>query len=123
VATLAPTEDDLRKFLRDIVFARLIGNCAAYENGSPESGVRPPAKRDSESKLNTFIELLNAPERSFRLEASGFCVLNEEKQPVELPLLHCADRRQWIVGIVRFSAQEALEAQSRESNKHRYIYL
>lgn len=123
LAMLAPTEDDLRKFLRDIVFSRFISNCASYEDGSPESGIRPPARRSSENKLNTFVELLNSPERLFRLEDSGFCVLNESKTPIELPLLHCSDRRQWIVSIVRFSAQEALEAQSRESNKHRYIYL
>lgn len=123
LAALAPTEDDLRRFLRNIVFGRFISNCAAFPDGMPQADFRSTSNRSSEDKLNALINLLNTPERLFRLEASGFSIPVESCQPVELPLLYSSDRRQWIVSIVRFNTQEAFAAQEREPKKHRYIYL
>lgn len=41
----------------------------------------------------------------------------------ELPLMHCADRRQWIVCLVAFPTFEAAEALKAESRIHRYIFI
>lgn len=123
LAALAPTEGDLRRFLRDLVFERFISNAASFRDGHPESGFSPRASRSGEDKLNALLGLLNAPERLFHMTTSGFSCRNKTAQPVELPLLHCSDRRQWIVCIVRFDTQEAFEAQGRELHKHRYIYF
>lgn len=41
----------------------------------------------------------------------------------ELPMLHCADRRQWIVCMVAFPTYEAAEALKAESRIHRYIFV
>jgi hypothetical protein len=41
----------------------------------------------------------------------------------ELPMLHCADRRQWIVCMVAFPTYEAAEALKAESRIHRYIFI
>lgn len=129
LAILAPTETDTRKFLRDVVFSRIVNNCASFHDGRPESEFRSAANRTGEEKLETLINLLQDPTALFRVEKSGHRIpsmvspTEGKRHDLELPLLHSSDRRQWIMSVVNFDVAEAMAAQSREPNKHRYIYL
>ena len=129
LAILAPTEADTRKFLRDVIFSRIVNNCTSFRDGRPESEFRTAANRTSEEKLETLINLLQDPTALFRVEKSGYRIpsmvssTEEKRHDLELPLLHSSDRRQWAMSIANFDVGEAMAAQGRESNKHRYIYL
>lgn len=125
LAALAPTSDDVRKFLRDIVFMRVVSNCASFQDGRPQSEFRTASNRTVEEKLAALVDLLSAPDTFFRLEASGFRIPGSAPATadLDLPLMHCSDRRQWIVCFVSLRIDEAVAAQNREPGKHRYIYL
>lgn len=78
--------------------------------------------------LRGLIAWLNTPERFFRLEGSGISMPGapaaaSSEPPASLPMLHCSDRRQWLVCLIRFSAADALQALQRETHTHRYIFI
>ncbi len=129
IATLAAGEEDSRKFLRYLAFMRMVNNSASFANGDPEQGIRSVTNRSGEEKLESLLSLLARPATWFRLESSGFRVpamdagQNDKAPLVELPLLHCSDRRQWIACFVSFPLAEAADALAQEVHKHRYIYF
>lgn len=71
---------------------------------------------------------LRRPAEALRLEAGaakipGRSPDGEKLGHYELPVMHCADRRQWIVCLVAFPTYEAAEALKAESRTHRYIFI
>jgi len=79
--------------------------------------------------LQGLIAWLEAPEKYFRLEVGGAFLPSDRQHAgrdsaaLELPLLHCSDRRQWLVCLVRFPVAEALQALERETHYHRHIFI
>lgn len=79
--------------------------------------------------LQSLIRWLGQPESFFRLEPSGITLPGSppvgasSRKPIELPLLRCSDRRQWLVCFVRLSAAESVHALRRETHNHRYIFI
>jgi len=79
--------------------------------------------------LGALIRWLSKPESFFRLEKSTIAMPSanpvgaSSHKPLELPLLHCSDRRQWLVCFVRLSAAEGAQALQRETHTHRYIFI
>lgn len=99
------------------------------DNGGSPEYVYAAEELTPDNLLHGLISWLNKPESFFRLEASqvgmpgNSAVGASAKKPVELPLLHCSDRRQWLVCFVRFPASEGAQALQRESHTHRYIFI
>lgn len=78
-----------------------------------------------ETLLEGLIGWLSAPDRYFRIDPAGTELPGVDKShPVSrLPTLHCSDRRQWSVCIVRFSVAEGLQALEQETHHHRHIFI
>jgi hypothetical protein len=71
---------------------------------------------------------LRRPEEVLRLTAGeiripGRSADGAQSGHYELPVLHCADRRQWIVCLAAFPTFEAAEALKAETRIHRYIFI
>jgi hypothetical protein len=73
--------------------------------------------------LKGLVAWLEAPENHLRIESSHVAVADQQGGWAELPLMRCADRRQWVISLVRISVQEALNALASESRCHRYILV
>jgi hypothetical protein len=73
--------------------------------------------------LKALVSWLESPEEYLRIESSNVAVTDPWRGRIELPLMRCADRRQWVVSLVEVSVQEALGALSGQSRCHRYILL
>lgn len=79
--------------------------------------------------LKGLLAWLATPERFFRLETSATTLPGSFGDggavagPIRLPLLHCSDRRQWLVCLARFSVAEGSAALQRETHNHRYILI
>jgi hypothetical protein len=82
----------------------------------------------SERALQVLIDWLHAPEQRLRLETGeGHPMVgpvgDNGKCQIQMPTLAGADRRKWLVCVVEFPLQEALDAIKRESQSHRYILI
>jgi hypothetical protein len=82
----------------------------------------------SERALDVLINWLHAPEQRLRVESGeGHPIVGpldgEDRGRLQMPTLASADRRRWLVCLVSFSLQEALDAIKRETQSHRYILL
>lgn len=77
--------------------------------------------------LRGLMAWLQTPEIFFQLKESPISLPQTEGAPsvAQAPLqqLHCSDRRQWLVCLVRFSVAEGRHALQRESHTHRYIFI
>jgi hypothetical protein len=80
----------------------------------------------SERVLDVLINWLHAPEQRFRIETGeGHPLIGpvNGNGQLQMPTLAGADRRKWLVCLVSFSVQEALDAIKRETQSHRYILI
>ena len=143
VRSLAPTEADARKYLRLAAFKRVVMNFAAHadrlrrkerllaverniqsEVSGPVNGglagefVAAGKELVPDNLLRGLVAWLHSPEMYFRVDAGDVASAG-----AALPTLHSSDRRQWLVSFVRFPVEEALQALSRETHNHRYIYV
>lgn len=71
---------------------------------------------------------LRRPEEALRVTSGdiripGRSPAGDQTGHYELPTMHCADRRHWIVCLVAFPTYEAAEALKAESRIHRYIFV
>ena len=77
--------------------------------------------------LRGLMAWLKTPEIFFQLKESPISLPQVEGAPsaahASLQQLHCSDRRQWLVCLVRFSIAEGHHALQRESHTHRYIFI
>lgn len=75
----------------------------------------------------SLIAWLQAPDQQLRIEAAEPSVFVPAtaagESPCHLPQLASADRRKWLVCLVRFPLLEAVNAVARESRPHRYILI
>lgn len=143
IRSLAPKESDAREYLRLVAVSRIARSFAEHvdklrrkerllklewnlQSELPES-VGPADSEEfvyaateltPENLLKGLIAWLNSPATHFRVETNGIR-LGE----LELPLLHTADRRQWVVCMVRFACRDGLDALGRETRTHRYIFI
>lgn len=78
-----------------------------------------------ENMLRGLITWLESPAEHLRVVDAGAAVGGQPgtQQVLEFPVMHCADRRQWIVSIVRFQTQEGVETLRQEKRIHRYIFI
>lgn len=79
-----------------------------------------------ENMLKGLLSWLASPECFLRLEHNDSTLPpagDGAATAPNLPLLHCSDRRQWLVCLVRFPAAEAAAALRRETHNHRYILI
>lgn len=98
------------------------------ESGNEPEFVYAAQELTPDNLLAGLVAWLNAPERFFRLADSAITMpavsaAAVSQPPARLPLLHCSDRRQWLVCFIRFSAADALQALQRETHTHRYIFI
>jgi hypothetical protein len=82
----------------------------------------------SQRAFDTLIDWLHAPEQRLRLETGeGHPMVgpigNDGKCQVQMPTLASTDRRKWLVCVVEFPLQEAVDAIKRETQSHRYILI
>lgn len=82
----------------------------------------------SQRALDILIDWLHAPEQRLRLETGeGHPMVGpvgeDGKCQLQMPTLAGADRRKWLVCVVEFPLQEALDAIKRETQSHRYILI
>jgi hypothetical protein len=82
----------------------------------------------SQRAFDTLVDWLHAPEQRLRLETGeGHPMVGpvgeDGKCQVQMPTLASADRRKWLVCVVEFPLQEALDAIKRETQSHRYILI
>jgi hypothetical protein len=73
--------------------------------------------------LKGLVAWLETPENHLRLEPSSFAVTDQRGGRTELPVMRCADRRHWVVGLVQIPVEEALSALASETRCHRYILI
>lgn len=143
IRSLAPKESDAREYLRLVAVSRLVRQFAehvdklrrrqrllklewnlqselpsAVSAGSSEEFVYAEQELTPENLLKGLIAWLQSPDSHFRVDPHGLKVGD-----LALPLLHTADRRQWLVCIVRFDCQDGLEALAKENRTHRYIFI
>jgi hypothetical protein len=140
IRSLAPKESDAREYLRLVAFSRLVKHFVEHVdklrrkdmrqkleynlqnelagNGSTTSSKESVDALTPENLLKGLVAWLNSPSTHFRIDPNGLR-LGE----FELPLLHTADRRQWLVCMVRFSCQDGLKALAKETRNHRYILI
>ena len=83
---------------------------------------------DAQRAFDTLIDWLHAPEQRLRLETGeGHPMVGpvgaDGKCQIQMPTLASADRRKWLVCVVEFPLQEALDAIKRETQSHRYILI
>lgn len=77
-----------------------------------------------EKLLQGLISWLASPANFFHLKSGEIRLPTPTADKNgTMPLLHCSDRRQWLVCFVRFSAEEAERALQRETHNHRYIFI
>lgn len=145
--SLAGDADDTREMLRLAAFDRLLLDFAEHVGklrrkdrmlkiewewnlqhdatrvmaGEPQPEyVYAASELTPENQLHGLLTWLSTPNCFFQLQAPA----GDNPSPAnELPLLHCSDRRQWQVSLVRFSAEEAAAALQRETHNHRYILI
>jgi len=82
----------------------------------------------SQLAFDTLIDWLHAPEQRLRLETGeGHPMVgpvgDNGKCQLQMPTLAGTDRRKWLVCVVEFPLQEALDAIKRETQSHRYILI
>lgn len=99
------------------------------ESGGNPEFVYANQELTPDNLLRALISWLEKPERFFRLEAGESPVAenlpngSSAQAPLDLPLLHCSDRRQWLSCLVQFSTDEASQALEQETHTHRYIFI
>lgn len=79
-----------------------------------------------EKLLDGLIAWLSAPEKYLRLQNTEIVLPTDPANGAthhRLPLLHCSDRRQWLVCLVRFPVAEGLQALEQETHHHRHIFI
>jgi hypothetical protein len=73
--------------------------------------------------LRGLVAWLETPEKHLRIESSNIVLADQGGERTELPIMRCADRRHWVVSLVKIPVQEALAALASESRCHRYILI
>ena len=149
--SLAPTDAFCRGSLRRASFDRLLNNFSEHvdklrrkrkllkvewsllnESQVNHSGnenqefVYAETELAPDNLLKGLISWLQSPSEHLRVAASNVRVVGKSRhgeEEHELPLIHCADRRQWVVCQVQFSVAEALSALAGEPRAHRYILI
>lgn len=148
--SLAPKEADARSYLAFVATKRLLNDFAEHVNKlrrrerlfklewnirneavdpatvDPGEYVLAADELTPDKLLRGLIGWLEAPEKYFRLGAGGAFLPGDPAAgaaPGELPQLHCSDRRQWLVCLVRFPVDEGLQALAQESHTHRHIFI
>lgn len=147
--SLAPTAADARDYLAHAALQRILNDFAEHVNKlrrkdhllKVEWNIRnevatPPSPADSrefisfhdltpDKVLQGLIGWLASPEKYLRLAGSGIFLPAgaDSDECRELSLLHCSDRRQWLVGLVRFPVAEGLQALAEETHHHRHIFI
>lgn len=81
-----------------------------------------------ENMLRGLIAWLEAPEEHLRVragehEAPPAHTTAQQPLPHRLPVMHTADRRQWIVCLIKVPTREAIDAINIEKRNHRYIFI
>ena len=71
---------------------------------------------------------LRRPAEHLRIDVAGGVIAHGQSNGhdapyLKLPLLHCADRRQWLVCMVSLPTQEAFDALAQETHVHRYVFI
>jgi hypothetical protein len=105
------------------------GNGSAAADDSLDSQIASAVQdTGSERALDVLINWLHAPEQRLRLETGEGHPLvgpvdSDGKCQIQMPTLATADRRKWLVCLVNFPLQEAVDAIKRETQPHRYILI
>lgn len=78
--------------------------------------------------LQGLIDWLTDPSRHLNIQPRGFRISIKKPDgstPDEyvFPTMHTADRRHWLVCIVRFTMEDCVAAMKQESKVHRYIFI
>ena len=95
---------------------------AAKEDQAPEFVIAEQVLQP-DNLLSGLVAWLETPENHLRIESSNIILADQEGVGVALPVMRCADRRHWVVSLVKMEVQEALDALASESRCHRYILI
>ncbi|MFZ2269635.1 MAG: hypothetical protein WAV95_18820 [Azonexus sp.] len=149
IRSLAPGLKDTRDYLAFAAFKRILNDFAEHVNKlrrkdhllkmewniqndvaaklSPAESMEYVSVHDltPETLLQGVIGWLSSPEKYLRLEDTGVSLPAgaAQSEVSQLPLLHCSDRRQWLVCLIRFPVAEGLQALEQETHHHRHIFI
>lgn len=147
IRSLAPTLSDTRDYLGFVAFKRILNDFAEHVNKlrrkhrllklewnirndlseklSEAEGMQFVSADDltPDKLLQGLLAWLESPAKYLRLENSGVLLPAAISGRGELPLLHCSDRRQWLVCLVRFPVADGLRALELETHHHRHIFI
>jgi len=149
IRSLAPTPADVRDYLALAAFKRILNDFAEHVNKLRRKDhllkVEWNIRNDAAEKLSAaesmeyisahdltpdtllqgVIAWLAMPEKYLRLEDKAVPLprCDTQNSVSQLPLLHCSDRRQWLVCLVRFPVAEGLQALEQETHHHRHIFI
>lgn len=80
-----------------------------------------------ENMLQGLVDWLQAPARHLNIQPRGFRVSIKKADGAAdehtFPTMNTADRRHWLVCIVKFSAEDCARAMKQETKVHRYIFI
>lgn len=145
---IAPSEEKVRRDVRDAALYRLIVSYDEHLDKLQKKGkllkqewhIEKHGKHVNdgeefvyagkellpENMLRGLISWLEEPDEHLRVvgqPAGPGGQSGSARAAFDFPVLHCADRRQWIVSIVKFPTNEGVEALRQEKRIHRYIFI
>jgi hypothetical protein len=94
----------------------------ATEDQTPEFVLAEEALQP-DNLLRGLVAWLETPENHLRIESGNTVLAAQGVERAELPVMRCADRRHWVVSLVKIPVQEALDALASETRCHRYILI
>ncbi|MBS1189322.1 MAG: hypothetical protein H6R10_1114 [Rhodocyclaceae bacterium] len=123
--SLAPTEQDTRNYLRLVAVDRLLKGFGEHVQRLRRQDEAPVKELAPENMLRGLLAWLNSPAEHLRITPNAVrWGWGDGTLQYELPTMHSADRRQWIVCLVRFSAQTGLAALHQATARpNRYILI
>lgn len=149
VRSIGHSEEYCRESLRNSCLHRLLGQFRAHVDTLRHRGKIPKAEWNIENRANVaaadadqatefvlaeqelapdkllkgLVARLETPEVHPRIESSTVAGADQRGTRAELPVMRCADRRQWSVSLVQIPVEEAMNALASESHCHRYILI
>ncbi|MBU1366033.1 MAG: hypothetical protein KKE51_19615 [Gammaproteobacteria bacterium] len=149
VRSIGHSEEYCRESLRNSCLHRLLGQFRAHVDTLRHRGKIPKAEWNIANRANAaaadadqatefvlaeqelspdkllkgLVAWLETPEVHLRIESSAAVGADQRGARAELPVMHCADRRQWSVSLVQIPVEEAVNALASESHCHRYILI
>ena len=149
IRSIGHTEEYCRESLRNSCLHRLLGQFREHVETLRNRGRLPKTEWNLENRMDSsavsegqapefviadqvlqpdnllrgLVAWLETPEKHLRIEPCNIVLADQGEDRIELPIMRCADRRHWVVSLVKIPVLDALDALANESRCHRYILI